>query len=327
MATGFNGDMFSLAEGQAFIPELWVNDIIRYRMEDLVMSRYVKTIPFQGRAGDLIRMPRISRLGVRPKVLKSPVEYQSITENEWQMTVNRYVESSFMIEDILEVQASVNLRREYTREVSTALARDIDYRILAQRAAIIGADATSHIVSTNPIAKSDILAAIEILSRRRVNTNGASLIVSPAHYASLLNIEEFINADYVNGRPVQNGVIGALYGLPVIVTNNMTINNLTGLKNGDNDPSPGATPGMLGSDYYPTQEDGTVTALTANYYSAMIVTPDSIAMAMQMAPRVNAEWDIDYQATKVVATQLYDVKMFRTDGAIVISTDEDNLVV
>ena len=322
----FRGDMFSLAEGQVFIPEIWSTDIIRYRSEDLMMTKYVKTIPFTGRAGDLIRMPRISRLGVRIKHLKSPVEYQSITETDWSMTVNRYVESSFMIEDILEVQSSVNLRSEYTKEVSVALARDIDYRILAQRAAIVGADATSHIVSTNPIGKADILAAIEILRRRRINTNGAVFVVSPSHYASLLNIEEFINADYVNGRPVQNGIIGALYGIPVVVNNNIDINSLTGLKNGDNDPMPGATPGMAGSDYYPTQEEGTVTPLVANYYSAMLLTPDAICMAMQMTPKMDAEWDIDYQATKVVATQLYDVKLFRPDGAIVISTDEDNLV-
>lgn len=321
-----NGDMFSLAETQVYIPEIWSTEIFRYRMEELVFARYVKRIPFVGRAGDLIRMPRISRLGVRPKVLKAPVEYQSVTENEWSMSINRYMESSFMIEDIVTIQAHTNLRTEYTREVGYALGRDLDNRLMAERAAIIGADSTSHVVSSVPLSKADILASIEILDRRRVPSQGRVLIVSPAHYASLLNIDEFINADYVDGRPIQTGRIGAVYGIPVIVTNAMTINSTTGLKNGDNDPIPGPTPGMTGSLYYPTQEDGTVTSLTANYYSSVLLHSDCICLAMQQMPKTNSAWDIDYQAWKVVSTQLYDVKLFRPDHGIVISTDEDNLV-
>ena len=283
-------------------------------------------IPFAGRPGDFIHMPRISRLGVRPKVLKAPVEYQALTENEWTMSVNRYMESSFMIEDIVGIQAHTNLRTEYTKEVGVALARDVDWRIMAERAAIIGADSTSHIVSTVPLSKADILAAIEILDRRRVPKDGRALIIAPAHYSSLLNIDEFINMDYISGSPVSTGTIGNVYGIPVIVDNNITINSLTGLKNGDNSPVMKPTPGMVGSDYYPSQEDGTVTGLTANYYTAMLLHSDCIAFAMQQQPKVTSAFDIDYQANKVVATQLYDVKLFRPDHGICISTDEDSLI-
>jgi N4-gp56 family major capsid protein len=321
-----NGDMFSLAETQVFIPEIWSTEIFRYRMEMLILAQYCKRMNFMGRAGDLIRMPRISRLGVRPKVLKAPVEYQSITENEWTMTVNRYMESSFMIEDIVNIQAHTNLRQEYTRETGLALARDIDYRVMAERAAIIGADATSHIVSTVPLAKADILAAIEILDRRRVPKEGRVFIITPAHYSSLLNIDELINMDYVNNAPVETGMIGRVYGIPVVVDNNITINSLTGLKNGDNSPVLKPTPGMTGSDYFPDQEDGTVTSLTANYYSAMLLHSDCITLAMQQMPKTTSAFDIDYQANKVVSTQLYDVKLYRPDHGCIISTDEDNLV-
>lgn len=320
------GDMFSLAEAQVFIPEIWSTDIIRYRLEELVMARFVKRIPFMGRAGDTIRMPRISRLGVRPKGLKQPVYYQSVTEQDWSMLVQRYMESSIMIEDVVEIQSHTNLRSEYTKEISRALARDIDYRLLAERAAIIGADSTSHITSTTPLSSAEILAAIETLEKRRVPVSECTFVFSPSHRASLLAIDKFTSRDYVDGKPVQTGVIGDLYGVPVVVSNNITINSTTGLYNGDNDPTPGATPGVTGSLYYPTQEDGTVTSLTANYYSGMLLHPEAIAMAMMQSPKVTSDFDIDFQASKVVSTQLYDVKLYRPDHAVVISTDEDGLV-
>lgn len=320
------GDMFSPAEAQVFIPEIWSTEIMRYRMEDLVLARYVKRIPFQGRAGDTIKLPRISRLGVRVKASKSPVEYQSVTDTEWSMTIDTYKYSATMVEQLVEIQAHTSLRREYTQELSRALARDLDLALQSERAAIIGADSTHHVTSTTPISKAEILASIEILDRERVPADGRTLIVSPAHYASLLAIDSFVSSDYVDGRPVQTGRIGTLYGVPVVVSNFLGINSTTGLYNGDNDPAPSPTPGMSGSLYYPTQEDGTVTALTANYYSAMLIHRDAIALAMQKEPSVDAAWDIDYQAWKIVSTQLYGIKLFRPSHAVIISTDEDGLI-
>lgn len=306
--------------------EIWSTEIMRYRMEDLIFARYVKRMPFSGRAGDTIKLPRISRIGVKTKALKAPVEYQSVTDTEWSMTIDTYKYSAIMVEDIVEIQAHTSLRSEYTKEISRALARDLDLAIQAERAAIIGADSTHHITSTQPISKAEILAAIEIMDRERVPAEGRTLIVSPAHYASLLAIDSFVNADYVDGRPVQTGRIGTVYGVPVVVSNYLGINSTTGLYNGDNDPAPSPTPGMTGSLYYPTQEDGTVTSLTANYYSAVMLHRDAICLAMQKEPAVRAQWDIDYQATKVVSTQLYGIKLYRPNHAIVISTDEDGLI-
>ena len=320
------GDMFSLAEASVFIPQIWSTDIMRYRLEDLVFARYVKRIPFSGRAGDLIKLPRISRLGVNTKSLKTPIEYQSVTDTEWEMTITRYQYSAIMVEDIVEIQAHTSLRQEYTREISRALARDLDLAVQAERAAIIGADSTHHVTSTAPISKAEILAAIEILDRERVPADGRVLIVSPAHYASLLAIDQFVNADYVSGQPTVTGRIGTIYGIPIVVSNYLGINSTTGLYNGDNDPAPSPTPGMTGSLYYPDQEDGTVTSLTANYYSAVMLHRDCIALAMQKMPSVTSAWDIDHQATKVASTQLYGVKLFRPSHGVVISTDEDGLV-
>lgn len=301
-------------------------------MEDLLWARWVKRINFGKKRGDLIRLPKISRLGVRPKSPKSPVEYQALTENEWSMRVQRYTESSFMIEDLVEIFAHTDLRSEYTREAGQALARDLDYAIMAERAAVINYNgagnntttSNSHIVSGTTIGRADILAAIETLDRRRVPKQGRKLIVTPAHYSSLLTINEFISRDYTDAKaPTQTGEIGTVYGVPVIFNNNMGVNSNTGLYNGDADTAPGPTPGVAGSMYYPTQEDFTLNyGLPVNYYSATLFHPDAFALAVSKMPNAQAEWDIDYQAWKVVNTQIYDCKLYRPDHAVVISTVE-----
>jgi len=84
---------------------------------------------------------------------------------------------------------------------------------------------------------------------------------------------------------------------------------------------------VAGSLYYPTQEDvpGTY-GLPVNYYTSMLLHPEAIAMACQKKPAVQAEYDIDYQATKVASTQIYDLKLYRPDHAVCVSHDEDALI-
>jgi hypothetical protein len=110
------------------------------------------------------------------------------------------------------------------------------------------------------------------------------------------------------------------------MNNNMGINSTAGFFNGDNGVG-SPSPGVAGSMYFPTQEDvpGTY-GLPVNYYSSMLLHPEAIAMASQKKPSVESMWDIDYQATKIASTQIYDLKLYRPDHAVVVSHDEDGLI-
>lgn len=333
---GYTGDMIGRSEARAFISEQWQSEIMRYRMEDLMLAGYVYTIDFGQKRGDSIRRPRISRLGVNQKSPKSPIEYQALTEQEWRMKVDRYTYSAIMVEDIAELQAHTNLRAEYTKEIGVALARDLDYAIMAQRAAIINYNgavdnqttSNSHITSASAIGRTQILTAMEVLDRRRVPRQGRVMFITPAHISSFMTIPEFTSRDFITGSPTETGVIGSIYGMPVKVDNNITQNSTTLFTNGDNGVG-SPTPGVANSMYFPTQEDFTVsyglpTVIGAgtSIHSAMILHPEAIAMAVQKRPNVEAVWDIDYQAWKVASTQVYDLKLYRQDHAVVISTNE-----
>jgi N4-gp56 family major capsid protein len=296
-------------------------------MEQLILAKYVKRIAFNGGVGDYVRMPKISRLGVNNKLPKSPVTYQAVTEGKWDMRVDTYREASFMIEDILEIQSNVNLRSEYTRELGHAMARDIDNAILGMRASFVNVNVggSSHINVSTPLSDAEILTAIELMDIRRIPREGRVLIVSPSQHADLIaSGSKFTQSEYIGNagnRPLLTGVVGQVYGVPVVVTDNMTVNGTNNFSNGDQDPTPGPSPGMTGSMYYPTQFDVTPPAsLPVGKWTAMLTTPDALAMAMVKMPNVETDRDIDYQATKVVTTQLYGIKPYREDGCILIST-------
>lgn len=319
------GEIMGRSEGANFIPEIWSAEIFRYRAETLILAQYVKRLNFNGGVGDYLRMPKINRLGVNDKLPKQPVRYQATAGGRWDMKVDRYKESSFMIEDILQIQSNVNLRSEYTAELGVAMARDMDNAILAHRASFVNVPG-SHITTAGALDDAKILAAIETLDIRRVPKQGRVLIVAPAQHADLISgASRFINGDFIGqsgSMPLNTGMVGSVYGIPVVISDNITVNSLTGFTNGDDDLAPSPTPGMTGSLYYPTQFDITAPGtLAAGRWSAMLLTMDALAMAVVKMPSVEQSRDIDYQADKVVTTQIYGIKPWREDGAIVISTD------
>lgn len=327
-----NGFIGGQADFTPFIPEMWSTEIYRYRLETLIWPRFIKSIAFKGKSGDVIKLPKVYRLGVNDKLPKTPVTYQTMPSGQWSMTVDKYKEASIMIEDLAELQANFALRSIYTEELGTALATDFNRFCQGMRAAIYAAYSSDQITDeSNPISTTMIQAAQEILDRRLVPRQGRKLIVSPAHLSSLIADSKLSNRDFssLNSTWVTGQVAEAL-GLPIIVDNSIGANSLTGLKNGDNDPNPGPTPGVAGSRYLPTQDSlagGTLPlgsgGATGKLHTATIIGPDCIVGAWQKKPNPTSEWDIDYQAYKVVSTQIYGAKLWRETDGITITTRED----
>ena len=328
------GSQFTTDTSGVFVPEIWAKDLIRHRDESLVLKDAVAPINFSGGKGDTIYIPFVSNLAVNSKAQGAPVTYQAFTDNRWTMTVNRYKEVSFAIDKFLEVFADRDLRSIYTERAGFALARDIEYAILAERATINGYNSSSNVVSNSSsgLTYADILAAMEILDIANVPREGRKLIIDPSQHYSLLAQDEFISADYNTGNAVSTGEVGRICGIPVKMTTSIVANSTTGYENGEG-ASGQPTPGMSSSPYYPTQSpalrDGTsvtASALTAGYHTAMLVHPDWCKLAMKKMPAVDADWSVDYQEWHVVQTQIYDVEVYRPDHCVLINTDEDAAV-
>lgn len=289
-------------------------------------------------------IPEIGRLAVNDKVANSPVTLQARTETEYTITVDKYKESSFMIEDIATAQTSFPLRKEYVDETGEALARDLDNSIFAERAQIQGylgidnATVEANVIYSSsdgtsggtPLAlnRASILAAKEILDEANVPDEERVIVVSPSQYNDLLTIEQFISYDYTDGRPTVSGLVGQLYGTPVIKTNAIVTNSVDGYFNGDRDSAVAQpTPGVTDSPYFPTQTlvhfGNTVTPVTLplGFKTAMMVHRDWCRLVWVRAPRVESDRQVLFQADAVVATQIYGVKGYRPDHAVLIHTN------
>ena len=134
--------------------------------------------------------------------------------------------------------------------------------------------------------------------------------------------------DFVQGSAVNTGRIGRLYDIPVIATSLIGVNSATGYTNGTG-ATPAPTPGVASSIYLPDQEDNsnsftalptTIGSDTAPAITALLCHPDWAIASVQKQPSIDMGRELALQSDAMVSTQLYGMKSYRRDHAVVIHT-------
>ena len=63
-----------------------------------------------------------------------------------------------------------------------------------------------------------------------VPMDNRSFVVPPSLRNAIMGVERYVSSDFVDGRGVQNGKIGNLYGVDVFVTSNCPLTHSTTVK-------------------------------------------------------------------------------------------------
>ena len=308
-ATGITGK----TEAATFIPEIWSDEIIASYEKNLVLANLVNRMPMTGKKGDVIHIPKPTRGQANEKVENTVVKIQANTESEVQVQINKHYEYSRMIEDIVDVQALNSLRQFYTSDAGYALALQVDTHLadlaltLDNTAGASSSDATAIksyyqvTASTGALADyadsgtlADLTAdgvfdkalrnMIQKLDDQDVPMDGRSLVIPPSIRNTIMGIDRYVSSDFVAGQPVQNGLIGNLYGVDIYVTNNCKTH--TG-----------------------TTKSGTV---------MMLLQRDAFVFAEQMGVRTQTQYKQEYLGDLFTADTLYGTATLRKENAVAV---------
>lgn len=262
-----------------FIPEVWSKQVQEFTRSRLVLANLVQRFDSEvANYGDRIHIPFDTELVANNKVQGVSVSYQNPTDTEVELIVNKHKESSFTVEDILKKQSHVDLMSRYTSSAGYAIAKVVDTDLAALATGFSQNFGTYNTAITTDV----ILDSIEALDLADVPMEDRHFVFRPDVKRDLLDISTYTSADFVDGRPVQSGMVGQLYGVNTYMSTNI-------LKSGNN---------------------------TSN----MLFHRDALALAMQEDPRTQSDYDIDQLATKVVVDIIYGVLEVRDDFGIEVRT-------
>jgi hypothetical protein len=229
------------------------------------------------------------------------------------VNINRHFEYSRFIEDIVEVQALSSLRSFYTEDAGYALAKQVDDDLIAQGKSFGDGDASDWVHSNayfidattgltlyalNTVTTSDLFTdagfrkLIQLMDDADVPMDGRKFAIPPSLRNAIMGIDRYNSSDFVDGRGVNNGQIGKLYGIDIYVSSNMPIIE-TAANNTAGD------------------------AIKA----AVLFHTDTMVLGEQMGVRSQTQYKQDYLSTLYTADTLFGTKVLRPEAGFVLAVN------
>lgn len=289
-----------------FIPEVWSDDVIAGYKKNLVIAGVVSAINHKGKKGDIVHLPAPVRGAATAKTANNVVTLVTSTATEVQVLLDKHYEYSFIVEDIVALQAMPSIRSFYTDDAGYALATQVDTDLrnlaatwnsgTAYSGAVIGSDGSTAYSATgagNGTALSDagVRRVIQTFDDNDVPMRDRVLVIPPVEKRRLLGVSRYTEQAFTGeqgaGNSIRNGYVGDLYGVSIYVSTNIaTIESLNSVQ----------------------------------YRPCLFFQKDALVLATQQDVRTQAQYKQEALGMLVTADRVYGVKTVRAEGcrAIVV---------
>ncbi len=312
----YPGDSTSIVNNTAaatFIPEIWSDEVIAAYKKNLVLANLVRKMSFKGKKGDTLHIPKPVRGSATAKAANTAVTIQANTESEVQVLINKHFEYSRFIEDITAVQALSSLRSFYTEDAGYALAKQVDDELIALGKSFGDGDASDWVHSNayfidattgltsyalDTVTTSDVFTdagfrkLIQLMDDADVPMDGRKFAIPPSLRNAIMGVDRYNSSDFVDGRGVQNGQIGKLYGIDIFVSSNM-----------------------------PTIETAGDNSVGDAVKAALLFHTDTMVLAEQVGVRSQTQYKLDYLSTLYTADTLFGTKVVRPEAGFVLAVN------
>jgi hypothetical protein len=123
--------------------------------------------------------------------------------------------------------------------------------------------------------------------------DGRFIVIPPSARRDILGIDRYNSSDFVDGRGVNNGQIGSLYGVDVYVSSNVPV--------------------------IETAVQNTATTSVNDTRGAILAHKDTMVLAEQMNVRTQTQYKQEYLADLMTADTLYGVQVLRPETGFLLA--------
>jgi HK97 family phage major capsid protein len=310
---GGSSSIVNKTNADKFIPEIWSDEVIAAYKANLVLANLVRKMSFKGKKGDTLHIPKPTRGVAAAKAANTAVTIQANVESEVQVLIDQHFEYSRFIEDIVEVQALSSLRSFYTEDAGYALAKKVDDTLIAGGKSFGDGDASDWVHSNayfidastgltlyalDTVTTSDVFTdagfrkLIQLMDDADVPMDGRKFAIPPSLRNAIMGVDRYNSSDFVDGRGVQNGQIGKLYGIDIYVSSNM-----------------------------PTIETAAENTAGDAIKAALLFHTDTLVLAEQLGVRSQTQYKQEYLSTLYTADTLFGTKVVRPEAGFVLAVN------
>jgi len=220
MATGaFPTASESSTTLDVLIPEIWSDKMNNFYRDNLKAAAFFTDLSSElAGGGDVVHIPNLTEMTAHTKTNATVVTVNNPTETKIDLTVNTWKECSFAIEDreAKLVMGSYMIQETYAKNAAYTVAAAYEDAILALFAGFSQTVGTS----AAALADSNIRRAIQYLDEAKAPQEGRAFFLTPKQvWSDVMALDKFtLTQNTVGADPVMKGMVGYLYGYPVIMS-------------------------------------------------------------------------------------------------------------
>ncbi|MCR4307663.1 MAG: hypothetical protein NUV80_03810 [Candidatus Berkelbacteria bacterium] len=213
----------TITTGAVFAPDVWSNELQIAREDNLVMAKLVKRRDVDVKtAGATLELPFVSNINANAKTANTEVTFNAPTETKVTVTLNRHFESSFLIEDRLDIQSQYDLAQQYREKAGFALAKQVDTDLTGLYSGLTQTTGTG----MTSLTEANVVRAIQYLDDANAPESDRAFVVKPATMNHLRQISRFTEYQMVNdgSAPMiggQGGMVRNVFGVPIYMSTNI----------------------------------------------------------------------------------------------------------
>ena len=134
-------------------------------------------------------------------------------------------------------------------------------------------------------------ALIQKMDDADVPMDGRSFVVPPSMRNALMGIDRYVSSDFVNGRGVNTGKIGELYGIDIFVSSNCPV----------------------------IENAASNSALTVDTRAATLLHRDTYVHAEQLTIRSQTQYKQEWLSNLYTSDTIYGKQVMRADAGFVLA--------
>lgn len=217
MADTVHGDTQVGATKQEIISAIAQREL---KFKAKLLPYFTDVSQFAGKGMKSISFPKLGSFTVQERASGTAGNATVITatNDTLELNIPAYIAYIFDPNDV--VQSTVNWQSEAAKRSGGAHGRYVDTKIIAELINVAGLTAQA---VAGDITEADILKMRKYLLKNEAIREDLVLIIDPDQEEAMLKIDKFVRADMYGSSNIPDGVIGRVYGIPVVVHNGMVV--------------------------------------------------------------------------------------------------------
>ncbi|KKK78640.1 hypothetical protein LCGC14_2841560 [marine sediment metagenome] len=210
-------------DNAGFVPELWSVNVLDAVKNNLVIVPIVDhTWEPELTKGDTMNVGVLNTVTATEVTIGTEGVIQDIASGtKKQIIIDQYFEAPVVLDDMTNLQSQVSLRGKAEIESAYAIAKKMDSTLADLFDNLDNAAGTDGSAITDDV----LILAVETLDEADVPGDQRVWVFDPSCKADLLKITKFVSVDFVRSTVVPTGKFGDIYGAPIFITNNLTVNS------------------------------------------------------------------------------------------------------